>query len=260
MKLLTILLASLFLHFNAISTELIYIDYQHRPPFFENNSSTNKIESGILYKLSKKILDKTKINFEFIETPLPRTITKMKEKKERVCISYALFDAARKEFANYSNPYYKEKRNVIVFRNKDKRFKNNKAIKDLLKKEPVSFLVKRGYSYGAYVDDILQKFKSYDRNNNYNNEALFNNLFITYLDNAGMLKQIEMSRADYMLISLTEYEYLENQYNSITKNLSYRFISDMPEGNKRYFLCSKHIEEETIEVINKAIKNTVGKI
>ncbi|APJ04824.1 substrate-binding periplasmic protein [Silvanigrella aquatica] len=248
------------INMKAFSIDKIYIDFQNRPPFFEINSLSNKLDEGILYKLTKKICEKAKIPIEFAETPLPRTISRIKDQKERVCFSYALDDPTRKEFSYISLPYFQEKRNVVVFRKNDLKIPKIKTMKSLLEDKNITLLIKRGYSYGMYIDKLLFEIIGYSKNQNYENETQFKQIYITYLDNVNMLKQIELNRSDYMILSLTEYEYLSKQNKNTVKHLNYKYLDDLKEGYKRFFVCSKLIETDTIEKLNKSIINTVGKL
>lgn len=69
-----------------------------------------------------------------------------------------------------------------------------------------------------------------------------------------MLNEILDGNADYMLMGGNEAEYLLSHEVSIRDRLKIKTLSDMPEGEKRYFMCSPIIEKESIKKINEAIK------
>ena len=63
-----------------------------------------------------------------------------------------------------------------------------------------------------------------------------------------------------MIISYTEYNYLKNNNPEISKNLTYKTLTDRPLGHKRYFICSKRVAKGIMDKLNQSILKTVGKL
>ena len=255
----TIVLLSYVENIFPNDVEHLTIHYQEREPYFINDKVTKKVGDGVLYHLTKKILEDANISFDFNELPTVRTFFLMKENKEKICISYTTYDSARIEFAQYSLPFFQGKPEVVIYRKNDLRFSKYKTIKEILKDNNLILLVKRGYTYGNYIDKILLEIKKYDRNK-FEQDVLFNKINITYMDNITMLKQITLGRADYMIMGMTEYQYLKDNYKENFENIRYKYIADLPGGLKRFFLCSKNVDKKTMNKINQSILKVVGKL
>jgi len=78
-------------------------------------------------------------------------------------------------------------------------------------------------------------------------------IFLTSNDNKGMFNEILNKKADYMLIGRNEGEYLFNEDPLFKKSLEMINLNNLPEGEKRYFMCSKRMEKDLISSIDKEI-------
>ena len=72
-----------------------------------------------------------------------------------------------------------------------------------------------------------------------------------------MLQDIITGNADYMFMGRNEAEYLLNENPLFKNNLEIKDLNDIPEGEKRYIMCSKIVGKETIDKINNVIDKII---
>ncbi|WP_348524542.1 hypothetical protein [Pigmentibacter sp. JX0631] len=130
----------------------------------------------------------------------------------------------------------------------------NKArtLEDVLKIEDFKIQLKIGYSYGAFADHLVKKYKNYS--NTTDRVADEKKIYLTSDDITGMLFNIVRKKADYMLINASEFEYFYKLEKEFKQNLQFKLFPDVPEGEKRYFMCSYKVGDDFMKKINKVIK------
>ncbi|WGL58620.1 transporter substrate-binding domain-containing protein [Pigmentibacter sp. JX0631] len=257
-KKLFLFFVTLFIYFpSTYSNELetINIDYIIRPPYFISANNDGELSDGEIYRIVTKIFKNTNIPFEFKKVPFIRTYQTIKENKIKVCSPSSFKTKEREEFAIFSKSIFQDKKTVIIYRfDNDIISKFNKT-DDFLKQNDLKLLVKIGFSYGTFIDEKVLKFKKISLAETKSQEA--ENVTFTSSDNNLMLEDILTRKADYMFIGRNEAEYLLNVNSEFNKKLKIKDLIDVPNGEKRYMMCSKIVGNEIIEKINKEIDKLV---
>jgi uncharacterized protein (TIGR02285 family) len=247
--------------FSLEDKDKIFIHIKNFPPFFIQEKEGGEIKSGILYDLIKKILQESKINYTFENSPIGRSVDEIKKNKRLVCLSYAVKTKDRENIAYFSEPIFRDYRMVLIYRKRDKRiFDKYKKFSDILQNNNLKILLKIGYSYGEYGDKILNKFKNYDKTSLSLSDPNNKSLVTTSVETEIMLKQIVHERADYMLDGGNQTKYLFENNDEAKKYLEIKNLDDYPLGQLRYFMCSKSMPKEKMYIINQAIKKIVNKL
>jgi hypothetical protein len=245
---------------HSVETEKIYIHYINRPPYFIKNDKTKKLDNGVLYKIIESIFNNAKLAHEFIEVPSPRTHIDIKRNNENICHGYSVEIQQRKSYGVFSLPYFQDKPYVLVHRKNDMRFNKYQSLTDILSDFNLILLLKFKYTFGKYVDSQIEKIKKHNIDITEDENNGKTGLQLTYVENINMLQQISSNRADYMMITENEFQYLKNTNKDIKNNLTFKRISDITIGNKRVLFCSKKIGDKNMEKLNNSILKVSGKI
>jgi uncharacterized protein (TIGR02285 family) len=236
--LLTILL---FYSTELLAQNKIKIMFFNRPPYieFEENQMTGLIGTPV-----NKMLNSTKINYEYVNIPAKRQLIILKENKDKVCGLGWFKTEERETYAKFTEPIYKDSSIVALALSNNKKIGNVKFIKDILINKNIILLLKKGFSYGNYIDELIKI---------YNPEK-----DMVTCSNKSMLKMLYSSRADYFFISPEEAIYLIINAQKPFDLFRFIYFLDRPKGFKRYIMCSKSVDDEIIEKMNNWIKNNIN--
>jgi polar amino acid transport system substrate-binding protein len=100
-------------------------------------------------------------------------------------------------------------------------------------------IVKTGYSYGAAIDAWIKLLRPAAQTSSGSNERLL-----------GMIAQ---KRADYIIMAPEEADDLLGSVTKLAAALRAVRLSDAPEGELRYLMCSKATPAALIDRINDAL-------
>lgn len=214
----------------AQSVEIVY---EKRPPYIEKKENTI---TGILGDVLINALDKAKITYTIHEKPSKRHLHEIKANRSVLCAVGWFKNPEREKFAKYTKPLYQDKPMGILTRTNHPLIKENLTIDQLLSNKSLIILGKKSYSYGKFIDEKIKEYNNKKRDVN--------------SDNITMLKLIEKKRADFMFISYEEATSLLKEYSN-KDALQFVALKEMPEGNKRYLICSKKTDDTIINLINK---------
>ncbi|MCU7835815.1 MAG: transporter substrate-binding domain-containing protein [gamma proteobacterium symbiont of Taylorina sp.] len=223
---------SLFSLNSFASEDILEIVYEPREPYVieAQNSITGLVASPLI-----EALDNSKINYQLKNKPSKRHLLEIKANKKALCAVGWFKNPEREQFAKYSNPLYQDKSMGIIALKKTE-ITEGISIDNLLKKNRISILVKDSYSYGNFLDTKLSN----------------SNVKKTKATNKNMLSMIAKKRADFMFISYEEaIELLA--VHKYKDRLKFIVISNMPQGNNRYLICSKRVDSEIIINLNEYI-------
>lgn len=233
MKPIIILITTCFMIQNLFSQNLEIV-FEERIPYVEKNKLSLK---GLVATPAINALNEAKINYTLEEKPSKRHLYEIKANKKPICALGWFKNPDREKFAKFTQALYQDASLGIIARNDRAKEFVDITIDDLLKKK-YEVLTKASYSYGKFLDDKLIQYNTNKKE--------------VYANNKKMLLLIERKRADFMFISKEEADLLFTKNNY--KNISFYKISGMPEGNKRYLICSKKVDDKIINQINQYLK------
>jgi len=233
MKILVILLSSSFI-IQTLLAQNIEILFEERKPYVKKEKLSI---NGLVATPAIKALKESRISYLLKEKPSKRHLYEIKANQKQICALGWFKTKEREKFAKFSDALYQDSSLGIIARSNNKDDFLNISLDELLKKD-YKMLAKASYSYGKFLDN---KFKEYDI---IKSEV--------YVNNEKMLLLIEKNRADFMFISKEEADLLLNTKKY--KKISFFKIKNMPEGNRRYLICSKKVDDSLIEQINQYIK------
>jgi uncharacterized protein (TIGR02285 family) len=224
-----------FILFIITSTfsQTLEILFEQRKPYVSKQADS--LEGVVAIPLIQS-LENTKIDFTLKELPSKRHLSEIKSNQKPVCAIGWFKNKTREEFAKFTAPLYQDKPMGILTRVDHPTIKEGLTIENLLSNEAYTMLGKVSYSYGEFIDKKLTLHNTKKREVN--------------SDNINMFTLIAFRRADFMFVSYEEAtEILTSHPN--TELLKFVPLENMPQGNKRYLICSKKVDEKTIDLINR---------
>lgn len=198
---------------------------------------------GLCADPAKAAFEKAGVSLHWQKTPAKRQLDILKANTSKDCLLGWFKNPAREEFAKFSLCIYQDKPTIALARSDNAKIVSGISLEGILSNPELMLLRKNGYSYGQFVDTKISELHPKQE--------------ITHAENMGMIKMIHSKRADYFFIS--EEEAKELTTSSGLPQADFKFIrfSNMPNGNKRYLLFSKKVNDEVIEAINVAIRSYV---
>lgn len=216
--------------------ETIILHYHDRRPYhftFKDNVH------GIIADPVNLVFQRAGIPFRWRETPAKRQLNIISSNESKSCAAGWFKTKERVGYAQFSLPLYRDEPFVAVTRADTVLQNSSGTLEEVFHNNRHLLLVKAGYSYGSYIDNLLQKYAPWTLS--------------TTVDNRGMLQMLLSNRADYTLMAEEEAIDLlffsgvnKNQFSLVTFN-------DMPEGNERYIMCTKQVDNKIMNRLNAAI-------
>ena len=240
-----LVLASLFAGFTQlkdatariISVDPITLYYDIRIPYII------EIKGGTIAGLVGKpviwAFKHAHIPYELSPLPIRRQLHYLEHSYDRFCLMGWYRNKEREEMGNYSHFVYHDSVRIGVARKDNIRLSSGGTIEQTLSIPLLKVLVKKGYSYGPFLD---KKFPTYN--------PIFE---VTTGSNKTMLKMIHAGRADLLFLAKEEADALIPESDLPQEDFSYITFTDMPRGYKRYLLCSKNVEPEIIHLLTKQL-------
>lgn len=213
------------------------IFFHTRPPYSWRDEGGRL--HGLVAEPAEQALAAAAIPYKWEELPSARQLETIKIGQVIACGLGWFKRPEREKFAHFSAPVYRDKRMLIIARENDTRFAGTPPISVLFGRKDLTLLTKVAYSYGAYMDGKLK--------------ALTPTRQETSTDNLHMLDMIALGRADYMLMSAEEADYVLASAGDTAKALTAYPFLDAPEGEARYLMCAKRVPQEWLDRFNAAL-------
>jgi uncharacterized protein (TIGR02285 family) len=147
----------------------------------------------------------------------------------------------REEFAVFTAPIYHDRPSVAVARKDDARFPIPTMLQQVFADPGAKLIVKTGYSYGATIDAWIERHRPDREESAGSNEEILN--------------MIANNRGDYAVMAAEEAEYLLQRDLPLGAVLRVVELSDAPQGEQRYLMCSKSTPLDTLVKLNTALSD-----
>lgn len=230
----TLAIASVTLISGGATAEDIQLYYSERPPYY---SARNGEVHGLLADVAATALKSAGIPFVWVEMPPTRQFELLKRKQAYSCIVGAYITPERVAYARFTRPIYQNRPTIALGRANDARLAKIEGVEALLRDPNLVLLVKKSYSYGAFLDDLIAKLNP--------------RIYMTTVESDTMFRQIGGSRADYMFMAAEEGEYAMTTPEGA--ELFTYTVPGMPGGSVRYLMCSVAVPESIIERIDASL-------
>lgn len=232
---------SMVLFVGAISVkaqaETLRIVYQDRLPYYviDRHGSIGGLVAGPIAQALKK----AGIQAQWEKSPAKRQLETIRSNVGSVCSPGWFKKPEREKFAKFSVPVYQDQPQIIVMRTSDHRKLSHDRFEALLADKTYSIGVKKAYSYGTYIDALIALHVP--------------KTVATSQGLVGIMKMLLGKRFDYFITTPEEYQTtFAKDHRSRSDVVAVEF-GDIPPGNFRYLMCSKRVDDKSIEAFNKAI-------
>ncbi|MFA6009444.1 MAG: transporter substrate-binding domain-containing protein [Desulfobacteraceae bacterium] len=214
----------------------ISLHYHERAPY--SYATLNGV-SGLTATPAENAFRKAGIQFKWVLSPAKRQFVAIENNTECDCAIGWFKNAEREKIVFYTEPIYQDKAIIAIARAANDLVKSNRTVESVLSNPKLILGTKIGYSYGLFLDSKIAQIKPV--------------IDTTTGENIVILKKIYGKRNDYFFIAQEEADSLIKTSGLPKSSFKYVTFSNMPEGEKRFIICSKKVGSAIIEKINMAI-------
>lgn len=218
------------------AAEPIKLFYNDRPPYLV--PAPDGSASGLTGTPSGQAFITAGVPFVWAKMPTNRQLLSFKKGEAAECGIGWFRNPERELFAKFTKAIYRDKPTVALARN-GFTVKPGTRLEDVMASKSTHILAKDNYSYGAYIDGLIARLKP--------------KVIHTTSENSLMVEMIRMGRADFMFVAEEEASFLVEEAGASAKDFHLIRFPDMPDGERRHIMCSKHVPDEVIQRLNKAI-------
>jgi polar amino acid transport system substrate-binding protein len=219
----------------ANADDKITLSFNERPPYLI--PAADGTASGLTASPAADAFKAAGIEVSWSKVPPNRQLAVIKEGGPNCAIGWYK-TAEREGFAKFTKPIYRDKPTVLVAHTAFAGKQGDK-LADVMEGKGVKVLVKENFSYGPFIDALLEKHKAVLTKSNGTATQ--------------MLQLVNAKMVDFMFASEEEAEYLVEQSGINAKTFQQLQMADIPNGDYRYIMCSKQVPDEVIAKLNKAI-------
>ena len=236
----TLIVQLFFLLFTSVvsAEDVIQVYYEERTPYAITGPQDDV--SGLTATPTESAFHQAGISFQWKKMPFKRQLQTIKYNKKMACGIGWFKKPEREAFALFTNVIYQDRPSITISKQGNEIVAKHDDVSGLLNDKSLKLLVKDDFSYGSYIDALI------DSNVPERVVAVGSN-------NVQMLQMILSGRADYFFVSEEEAEELIASAGQQLDQFQRQHYSDMPAGNKRYIACSQQVTEEKVELLNQAL-------
>jgi len=222
-------------------SETLNVSYLERPPYYFTQGA--KAE-GILIELASQIFEDAGIEVSFKPMPPNRIMYEIKN-SDRLHCSVGWFKKPEREaFAKFSLPFYRNRPiSVLTSKENVKLFASYGTLKEVFTDQSLILATVSSFSYGSYIDKLIKETKP--------------KMHEVPGERRQLPNLIRKGRASYLLTAPEEVEMLVRSAHSKREEFVLMPMKDIPAGNKRHFMCSRNVSDETIERVDRSILRLV---
>ncbi len=222
----------------AASAEVpVTLHYVQRPPFMlASGGALTGLTGGPAYQAFKA----AKVPVVIQETPFARQLRDVELNVGQDCMIGLFKKPEREKFAKYSKPIYQDQPHVLLTSvTNAPRFAAHATVAGVFNDKTLVLLVKQGYSYGAPLDALIDKYQP--------------SRHTTTDENLSMVRQVQYGMADYMMMTPEEAVPAIAAAGLKPKDFRQIQLKDMPKGGYRHIMCSKNVPDGVMHKLNAVI-------
>lgn len=210
--------------------------YNERPPYLVKSAHDDRV-AGLTADPAARAVEGAGFVPRWTSLPSTRQLVTLREERVPACAVGWFKNPERELSFKFTKPIYRDKPTVAIARS-DFEARSSK-LAELVQQPGLRVLVKDKYSYGPWIDALLARARP--------------QTFSTTEENVQMVRMIAGGRADIMLSSQEEAQYLLTQSSVSGTAVKVLRFDDVPPGEKRYLMCSRDVPDEIIQRFDKAI-------
>ena len=221
---------------SAVADDPVQLYYEERIPYAVTNSQGDV--NGLTATAAGSAFDQAGIPFQWKKMPFKRQLQTIKFNKKMACGIGWFKTPQREEFALFTGPIYRDKPTITLSNQSNASVARHSDVASLLKDQKLKLLVKDGFSYGSYIDGLIDQFSPH-------------RVVAVGSSNVQMLKMILSGRADYFFVAEEEAMQIIQSSDRTMSEFQRQRYPDMPAGNSRHLACSQQVTPEKVELLNR---------
>ncbi len=223
----------------AETLDIYYFEY---PPYYHKLENGQAV--GIIIDLARKVLASAQVEARFHFVPAKRILHEIQSDHPAASLGW-FKTSEREQFAQFSLPIYVNRpAEVFLLRENEQKFRQYDSLEGLLQSSQFFFGRVQGFSEGAQVDAMLAKYE--------------HKTVQVAADTVRLLKMLESRRFDFMLLPPEEVDVLLQAAQTSRDKFMLRAMKDIPQGNLRYIMYSKAVDQNLVRRIDQAILTEIG--
>ncbi len=221
---------------SAFSADIEWLIH-HRPPYRVWHE--DKTVSGLFIEQATKVFDEAKISFVTKKSTANRTQSMLEQNRGNVCSTGWFKTEKRMAYAKFSKPFYQGNGTGALVRKNHEEVLFHQTFNSLLADENLTVGIRKGWSYGKFFDQLLQRYNTKKVSHNQTND--------------GSIAMLMAGRFDYLLVSVDTAGFLMGTVPEGKNTLKLLSMEDSPEGELRYIMCAQNVSDKIIAKLNDAI-------
>ena len=200
----------------------------------------NDFLHGLVGTPVKRAFEKSKLPYKLLEIPPKRQLIMIKKNYGKYCGIGWYKNKKREKFGKFTLPVYKDALTIALTLSSNNKIPKNASIEDLIKNNNLTQLIRNGFSYGKYIDEMIKLYHT--------------NSDIVTADNEKIFLMLTAGRGDYSFVSYEEAINLVLNSDKPVTDFNFIYPRNGKNGEYRYIFCSKKVTDKEIELLNSAIK------
>ncbi|MCB2100071.1 MAG: transporter substrate-binding domain-containing protein [Rhodobacterales bacterium] len=217
--------------------EPLLLVFESRPPYYVLNSA-GELDGVVLGPIARA-LENAGIEFLWVERSSKRQMEDVRRNTGPVCSPGWFKKPERELFAKFSAPVYQDRPQVMVTRPDVVRAMKAKTLAGLFQEGDWSLGVKKGYSYGTYIDELRATTPP--------------RTVETTQDMDGMVRMLLGRRFDYFISTPEELWAFQDRSGDLGDKVVSASFTDIPAGNWRYLMCSQMVDDDILIRFNRGL-------
>lgn len=214
----------------SVPLKVLFVE---RQPFMHQEADGSVKGSAATPAL--QALDRAGIPYSLRSASPARILSELRERKGLHCSFGWYSTSERREFAKFSMPVSQDGPMVALMAKNAK----PESATGLLENPQIKVLVKESIVYGPYLQPLLDGMKAQP----VRSAAEYSQLIFL----------LSKQRADVLFLPMEEANFYLQQRPELEDTLKLVKFAEMPAGEKRHFMCSTQVDDQTIDKINAAI-------
>ncbi len=222
----------------AAYADPITLMYHERPPYYIAQEGGGIV--GLIAEPTTRAFEKVGIEFDWTLIAANRQLDIVKANQTRTCAVGWFRNVEREVFARYSVPIHQDKPMIAIVATENTKIRQHRTVEQLLADEALVMGKKLGYSYGDIIDTLILTHDT--------------RTVTSAQSNVGLIRMLLAERFDFAFFPGDEVGSIVIEVGESAAQLSMVSLQGMPEGSKRYILCSHLVAESTMARLDAEIE------
>ena len=217
--------------------ESLTVFYNLRPPYLLLQDDGTL--AGLTGAPARQAFARAGIAVQWSEMPTNRQLLTIRENAGSFCAVGWFQTPERQGFAKFTQAIYRDHGWMLLVR-AGLPLDERETLPEVLSRPGLRVMLKDKYSYGLEIDALLEQTRPA--------------IAVSTGTTLQMLQSLSARSVDVIFVSDEEGRYLMSNTLSQSAQLRLLRLARMPKGETRHIMCSRHVPDELIDRLNKAIR------